>query len=531
MSLPRTVAEILRDHVTLEVENIDRMYLNLYVPILQREAGVAWFFREHRGAPFPSAALMAPMTRAFVAALERFAEEQEIPLIQFEKGRRKDDVAKEYLRGFRKEEGVMFIGKAQEKVPVVRTVRKVNPETGKTYPWLSRSSAMVNQYYIYGVDRDFGPFFVKFCSYFPYNGKVYLNGHEYLKRQLEQKGIAYEALDNGILSCEEENRLRQICAGLTYHRIQRFVRKWLRLLPHPFEPKDRRAGFDYDISILQAEFSLTQVLDRPQTGRVFFEQVIRENLDLGRPDQVQLIFDRRVTRRTPGRFRTRVLTRGVIPSLHVDYKHCRIKQYHKEGRALRTETIINDTRDFKIGRRLHNLPALQEVGFRANRRLLSVQRLGQDCWMGEDAFERVHRPQEVQGQRVPALRFGDTRVLGLFAALLVFRILPRGFSNRDLREHLAPLLGLQPAEFSPGRMTYDLRRLRLHGFIERIPKSHRYQITEFGFQAAVFLSRAYARLLRPGMATVAGTSDDHPGLRRALTRLDETIDTIRRAAA
>lgn len=77
---------------------------------------------------------------------------------------------------------------------------------------------------------------------------------------------------------------------------------------------------------MQAEFSLTQVLDRPLSGRIFFEEIIRENLDLGRPDQVQLIFGRRVTRQTPGRFRTRVLTEGLTPSLHSDYKRSRSKQ-------------------------------------------------------------------------------------------------------------------------------------------------------------------------------------------------------------
>jgi hypothetical protein len=525
------VAEILEKHVVLDLECLDRLYLNLYVPILQREAGIAWFFREHRGASFASSALMAPMSRAFVSSLERFATEKGIPLICFEKGRRKDEVAREYLEKFGEEEGVVFIGKAQEKAPVVRTVRKRNPETGQTYPWLTRSTSFVNHYYVYGVDRDFGPFFLKFCSYFPYNGKVYLNGHEYVKRQLTQRGVRYEALDNGILSCEDEKRLKLICAGLTHRRIERFVRKWLHRLPSPFEPRDLRAGFGYDCSILQAEFSRTQVLDRPRTGRIFFEQVIRENLDLGRPDQVQLIFDRRVLRSTPGRFRTRVLTDGVIPSLHVDYKLCRIKQYHKEGRALRTETIINNTYDFRIGRRLQNLPALQEVGFRANRRLLSVQRLGQDCWIGEDVFDEIHRPREVDGQRVPALRFGDPRVLAILCALVLFRLLPDGFSNRDLRAHVARLLGCDPQTYSAGRMTYDLRRLRLHGFIERIPRSHRYQVTDIGLKTAIFLTRSYARLLRPGLAAVAGSPLDSPELQHALERVDDVIDRTWREAA
>ena len=103
-------------------------------------------------------------------------------------------------------------------------------------------------------------------------------------------------------------------------KIDGLLRKWSRKRPHPFTAKDRQAGYRYQISILQAEFSLTQVLDRPVTGRVFFEEAIRENLDIGRPSQVQLIFDRRVTRRTPGKFRTRVITDGVVPSLHVDYQ-------------------------------------------------------------------------------------------------------------------------------------------------------------------------------------------------------------------
>jgi hypothetical protein len=319
MSVAPTVAQILRDHVVLDVECIDRMYLNLYVPILQREPGTAWFFRKHRGQRFASSALMAPMSRAFVAALEGFAQERGIPLIRFEKGQRKDDIARGYFRDFSEEEGIVFVGKAQEKARVMRTIRKRNPETGQPYPWLCLSTALVNQYYMYGRDRDFGPFFVKFCSYFPYNGKVYLNGHEYVKCQLDQRGIGYEALDNGILSCQDPKRLHAICQSLTAARIERFVRKWLRVLPSPFEGRDRRAGFDYDISILQAEFSRTQVLDRPRTGRIFFEQVIRENLDLGRPDRVQLIFERRVTRRTTGRFRTRVITEVEVPRFRGEF--------------------------------------------------------------------------------------------------------------------------------------------------------------------------------------------------------------------
>ena len=275
----------------MEIEGIDRMYLNAYVPQLQREGGVASFFRFHRGYPFASGALMDPISKGFVAEMEAFAEREGVPVVLFRKGERKDDIAAEHLKRFTKPEGVLFIGKAQEKTPVFRTERRRNEETGVSYPWLVRSTAMVNHFYVYCVDRDFGPFFLKFCTYFPYTAKLCLNGHEYLKRQLTQRGVAYEALDNGVLSCADPRRAQALCDGLSAEKIDALLRKWLRKLPHPYSAKDRQAGYRYQVSILQAEFSLTQVLDRPLTGRVFFEEVIRENLDLGRPTQVQLIFD------------------------------------------------------------------------------------------------------------------------------------------------------------------------------------------------------------------------------------------------
>lgn len=528
MSVPQSVAEVLNKHVTLAIESIDRMYLNVYVPQLQRELGVVSFFRYHRGHPFASSALMDPISKQFIKAIHQFVDEWDIPLVDFQKGQRKDDIAAEHMRHYPAREGIVFVGRAQEKAPVFRTEKRRNPKTGQTYPWIVRTKAMVNHFYFYGIDSDFGPFFIKFCTYFPYTAKLYLNGHEWAKRQATQRKIPFEALDNGFLSCAKPRRLQALCEQLDAETIEAFLRKWLKRLPHPFTAADRKAGYTYQLSILQAEFSLTQVLDRPLSGRIFFEEVIRENLDIGRPDRVQLIFDRRVTRRTPGRFRTRVLTDGVTPSLHVDYKSSHIKQYHKEGRALRTETTINNTRDFGIGKRLCNLPQLREIGFHANRRLLDVQRITHDCSIGEDALQRLQLPQLVQNQRVSAMRFADPRVQALLTALLVFRLLPEGFSNKDLRAHMAPLLGLSPAQLTPGRMTYDLRRLRLHHLIERLPNTHRYQLTPLGLRIALFFTRTYSRILRPGVAVLLPDNDPPvpSSLRIAFEKLDAEIGLL-----
>jgi hypothetical protein len=263
--------------------------------------------------------------------------------------------------------------------------------------------------------------------------------------------------------------------------------------------------------VLQAEFSLTQLLDTPTSGRVFFENVIRENLDIGRPDQVSLIFNRKLRRTgprtTPGRFRTRVITDGVTPSLHADYKHTTIKQYHKEGRALRTETTINNTEDFGIRKGLTHLPALREIGFTANRRLLRVQSLSHDPITGIRALHTLTDPvTSPTGTRVPGLRLGQQRSHALLTALPMFRLQPNGFRNRDLRTFTAQLRGIPPQTVTVGQMTYDLRRLRTHGLIERIPHSNRYRTTDTGLTTAKFINTIHDRLLPTGLAEL---TDSH----------------------
>ena len=217
------VAEILRNHVTLELEGIDRMYLNGYVPSLQTGAGFAYFLRNQLECRVPSTYMIAPMSKQFVATIEKFVATEGIELVSFVRGQRKDDVARDRLAKFQQPEGVLFVGRAQEKASVFRTEKRVDP-AGIKYPWLVRSTAMVNHYYFYILDEDFGPLFIKFCSYFPYAAKLCINGHEWLKRQLAKREIRFEALDNGILSCDERIGLFSCVFVSTSDR------KWLCLL-------------------------------------------------------------------------------------------------------------------------------------------------------------------------------------------------------------------------------------------------------------------------------------------------------------
>ena len=525
------VHELIRDHVTLSIRCLDRLYLHAYMPKLQTSGGLCYFLRDHLGHPIPSPALFAPMLDRFVGAIKMYATTHDVPLITFERGARKDDVVAEYRARRPLADGVVVIGVAQEKMRAFKAHKRSGPQGGVTFDF-SRQSVAVNHYYFYVQDPEWGPAFLKFGTYLPYPIKLCLNGHEWVKQQLRRAAIGFESLDNGFLTCADAARVQTICDALGPADVQAFFDRWIARLPSPVSAPDRAAGYTHRLALQQVEVSLTQVFARPVQGRHFFEAVIRENLDLGRPDRVALLFPLRITRTTPPPawgYRTRVITDGVEPSLHVEYKSSHVKQYFKEPRALRTETTINNPNDFYVAKAVSNLSHLRDLGDQVNRKLLEVERVSHQCVLTQDALDRLQRPTVDAGQRTSALRFGDPRVMALFQAITAFAHLPRGFRNRDLRPHVEALLG---RPYSAAQMTYDLRRLRLKGVIHRIPKTHRYTATSYGLKVAFFCAKLYLRILRPEWAALIPSADQLPRpLRVILDQLDVQIRKIYEEAA
>ena len=313
------------------------------------------------------------------------------------------------------------------------------------------------------------------------------------------QGIAYEALDNGFRSCEDPRTLQRICDRLGPGAVKNFLWRWTRRLPSPFTQADLRAGYTYELAFRQFEISDTRVFDRPQAGRAFFEGVIRDHLDIGRPSSVALIFDRRISSQTPGTFRTKVLTKGVDPEVCCYYRSSRIKQYFKEHRALRTEVVVGNTRDFGIGRRVNakNWHALRAVGEDANKRLCDAQAVDARPAPDVVTFEKVTRPSDIDGQHAPALRFGDRRVMAVMAAIIGFAHLIAGFDNNQLTTLVSTRLD---APYTSRQATYDLRRLKRKELIERLPHTNRYQLTPLGRRVAVLFTKTHARVLTPGLA-------------------------------
>ena len=524
-------ATLLRDHTTLTCRSVDRLFLQGYVPQLQTPGQIALFLM-HRGFRFPSSAAMGWIGERYAEGIKSWAATAGVPVRYFKRGESKEAIARPLLEAAAGEGGegrVVLLGIAQERASAWRSWKAKGQERAKRprMEW-GRQMAFVNHFYFYLWDPDWGKAFWKTNAYCPFPVWLWLNGHEWAKRQLEKAGIEYQALDNGFRSCADPAALQRICDRLGPGAVENFFWRWFWRLPSPFTQDDLRAGYVYDLAVRQFEVSDTRVFDRPQAGRAFFEGLIRDHLDIGRPQQMALVFDRRLTARTPGRFSTKVVTRGVDPQLSCTYKSCRIKQYFKEGRALRTETVITNTRDFGIGRRVcaDNWRALRSVGENANRRLCDAQ--AEDAKPAPDVvtLARVTRPSTTpDGLHAPALCFGDPRVMAILAVLLLFCHVVAGFRNRDLVRLVGRLLD-QP--YTGRQATYDLRRLRRKGLIVRLPHSHRYQLTALGRRVAVLFTKAHGRVLAPGLALLdPATPPDVAGrspLGQAWRRLDRALD-------
>jgi hypothetical protein len=521
------VAEIIREHVTLDVKCVDRLYLNGYVPRLQSEGGVVAFLRQAGGQVVPSPAIFGEITTSFRERLRAWCDRRQIPWIEFPKGERKDDIVQKYRDRFTASSGVVLVGVAQERA-WGWAPSKTQRGRWVHFTW-RRKSVCVNHYYIYVIDPDWGPAFIKICSYAPYALKLCLNGHEWAKRQLQRRRLGFTALDNGFLECTHPTAVQALCDQLSESDIEAFFERWLDRLPLPLTAQHRATGFAYRLSILQLEVSRTQVFDRPRRGREFFEEIIRDNLDLGRPSRVQLLFTRQIRRTTPGRFQTRVVTHGVAPSVHVEYKRCHIKQYFKEERALRTETTFNDTYDFGVGRGLSNFRYLRTLGQHINTRLLEAEQVAHDCGLAATQLADLVLPtQTADGQPAPALKFGQPRVTALLGAVCSFACTPEGITSGRLRPVVAQLLGVSADEYTARQMGYDLRRLARKGLVRRVTGRLCYTVTPFGRRVALFLTKVHARVLRPGLQALDTriVAQAPPPLRTLFTALDAATDSL-----
>ena len=451
---PVTTADILDGHVSLDLECLDRIYLNGYVPNLQVGGQVVQFLAL-RGFPIPSPVVVGRIGDQFRRSVRSFADTNQIPMIKFGKGDRKIETMKPYLA--RQAEAGPVRGGGDRVGAGVPAGRDLHHHRGPER-WGSALRL--------GPGRAAGDLLLLLRL-----GRRFRAGvrQDRLLLPVSDQGVAERARVGETAGHQGRDRLDR--AGQRVRRVRRPGRVAADLRPARPGPDpgvlrpvagpaaaavDRRrtgaTGIGGSCRCGRSRCPARWCSTTRATAGLFFEALVADNLDLGRPEQIELIFGRKILPSTPGVFATRVVTRGVDVTINVGYKHSRTKQYFKEGRALRIETVVNDPTDLGVLRRLVHLPELQAKARDVNRRLLDHEHVGQGCVLASPAFERIARPSLVDGRRAPALRFGDPRVQALAGALAITAHLIGGFTNKSLRPLVAGLLG-EPTTARPAAAT------------------------------------------------------------------------------
>ena len=289
-----TAADMVAGHVTLDISCLDRIYLNGYVAKLQTSGGVVYFFNDHRGKRIVSPALFEPIGAKFRKDMGDWAQANGVPVIRFKAEERKADVVAPYLEAAAAagRSQVAVIGCAQE-FQRVWTARKHDTGPGRSPQFsFTKEQRRVSVFYIYIWDARMGPGFIKICTYFPYPVKAWVNGHEWAKRQALAAGISFTELSNGFASCDDPAALQQICNRFGPGTVQVWFERWMARLPLPLTYADRDAGFWWELSMRQVETSRTLVFSTDVRARAFFEALLCENMDLGRPERAELLFRR-----------------------------------------------------------------------------------------------------------------------------------------------------------------------------------------------------------------------------------------------
>ena len=289
-----TAADMVAGHVTLDISCLDRLYLNGYVAKLQTPGGVVCFFHDHRGKPIVSRRCSSRSGTKFRRDMKDWAQANGVPVIRFRAGERKADVMAPYLQAAADSgrSQVAAVGCAQE-FQLVWTARKRDTDPGLCPQFsFTKEQRRVSVFYVYIWDNTMGSGFIKICTYFPYPVKAWVNGHEWAKRQALAAGIGFTALSNGFASCDDPAGLQAICDRFGPGTVQVWFERWMARIPPPAHR--RRPGRRVLVGAVHAAGR-----DLPHPGlrrrRLcprFFEALLCENMDLGRPENVELLFRR-----------------------------------------------------------------------------------------------------------------------------------------------------------------------------------------------------------------------------------------------
>jgi hypothetical protein len=505
------LSELLGHHVQFSYTAWDRIVLNGYLDRLQRPENIIYFFRDVVGAPSVTPAVLMSRTAPYRAWVARYAEEQGVPFVPAPKGVRKEELVAPYYRRFKQSEGVVAILSSTEqgRTFVSYEPRYPPPSGDPHYRLISGCRKRFRHSSFDLLDPVLGPMSLRVGTFLPFTLAAFLTGHSFLAQALTRRGVGFRKDDNAFLAVDDPAALEVAAQRLTPRLIEQRCDHWARRLAPAFSAAEQAAlPLGYRYSVAQIELATDVIFKRSAPLKALFRRATELGILLGGADRTTHLFGRRITARYGGKLQTVLDRRNEgQPILRSYYGSSFVKQYEKGDRLLRTETCVNNTYDLGIGRRLENLPALQERMQETNTRYLEAQAELLASTVDGGALASLARPVIVGTRRVPGLKLEDDRVIRLLEALLHPGTFVADWTTREVQARLLTRHRLTESDYRLTQLRYDLGKLRAHHLVERLGTSRRYRLTARGLKLGVLLVKLRTRLLGP-LATLA--SDEQP---------------------
>jgi hypothetical protein len=510
----------------------DRILLNAVIQVLQYPTAVVGFLKEKRLASQLTPAYFRAISTDYHHFVQGLAGQRHLEIVQPPKDIRRDDWVEPSYQDLRGQDGIAVILKSRENARVAVSF----PRQGNHIELCNRFAW---QYYSYLQDQDFGRLFLRICPYFPFNARACLNGHEWLACRLRDEGIGFEQCGNAFRTCGDPARLQELADRFSPADIEACAHRWLaQLVPFFTDRERRRQGFGYRPFVSQVEYGTNLIFERRAALDHLHERLLDLNRSIGHPDEIALIFGRRITRRTDAGLKTQILDHDLgQPVIRGESKSSSIKQYVRDHLVLRTETTSDHTPDLGVNKGVEHLPELRQTMAASNDRYLEVQQDVLETFVDRGQLEQLRQATvSPSGRRTPGLKLDDSRLLAVLQALTRFALLAgRGrFRTTDLHPAVAEALGKATETYTLGQRRDDLAKLRGKGLVERIAGTQAYRLPPEGYRLAVLYLKRFHRIYAP---LTAGTLDPVPwderlpperraSLDRLYASVDHTLDRL-----
>ena len=520
----------------------DRVVVNGYLRIFFSEGSVVNFFHEVCRVAKITKAVLRQRTDDYNRWVASYCANHEVPLVWAESGvRKKEDLSP--LRERRKAKGAFglyYAMMSKECGPSFRISEPKFPTDDPNYTILRAQRTLCRHYYFYIYDEVIGALLLRVGSFFPFQVTAYLNGHEFIARELARKGVAFTQHDNAICAVKDPAALDAAAAAWSPELIAERIDYWTFHLGPKFSARERKAcgGLHRFWAVQQVEYCLNFIFKANRPIRRLFERACELSLYLLTADRIARIFAQPARRWVKGKIQ--VVLERLKDGMHVFrayWKHSFLKGYEKMRTFLRFEVVCNNLADFGLKKDLHELGAVAACFGPMLDRFATAKAEHLNVHGHFDLIAELAAPRQIGKTKIAGIKLENRRAMRLLEVLL--RRAGGGFggwTTRELRLAILDAFNLKPANYTLNQIRYDLRKLRAHGIIQRAANTYSYHLSERGQKTAILITLFARRIYGPICEGALGRHPDPAHapashFEKAYQKVDRSIDELIEALA